>query len=126
MKYHYRIYAKALAATAAKHLSPEAVTKGAHHFLAVLERNGDRAALPKIVALAEELFLKRGGKKKVVVESARPLVAHARAELENKFAKGDVIEEKIVPSLIAGVRITVNGEEQLDMSFSHKMNKLFT
>lgn len=38
---------------------------------------------------------------------------------------GDIVEEKINPILVAGLKVIVNGERQLDMSLAHKLNNIF-
>lgn len=125
MKRDYKSYAKALAEVALKDLSPTASKHAMENFLAVVKKNGDGAILAKIIAHAEALYMKKGDRRSVVVESARPLSKSAHADVMKHLEKKDVVEEKVNPALIAGVRITVNGERELDMSFATKVNQLF-
>jgi F0F1-type ATP synthase delta subunit len=39
--------------------------------------------------------------------------------------KSDIVEEKINPDLIAGIKITINDEMQFDGSFAKKVKELF-
>jgi F0F1-type ATP synthase delta subunit len=125
MKHTYKDYAQALADTALSHHTPAESKKIAERFLEIVEQNGDRKMLAKIVAHAELLYRRKSGTANVVLESARPLPKSARASIAKHFGSHDAVEEKINPSLIAGVRVTINGEQELDMSFAHKVNNLF-
>lgn len=125
MKRDYKSYAQALAQTALKDLSSTASKKATERFLEIVEKNGDRRQLAKIVTHAELLYMKKSGKHRVVVESAHPLSKSAQSDILKHLERKDVVEEKINPSLLAGVRITINGERELDMSFRRKLNKLF-
>ncbi len=73
MKYQAKFYAAALAEVAAEPLKPEAEKKVMQNFLALVRKNGDLHQLPKIMSEAERLLRKRTGRRKVVLESARPL-----------------------------------------------------
>ena len=47
--------------------------------------------------------------------------------LEKSFIKkGDIVQEKINPALVAGVKIIVDGNRQLDLSLLSKLNKIQT
>ena len=39
--------------------------------------------------------------------------------------KGDVVEEKINPDLVAGIKITANDEMQFDASLKRKLDDVF-
>ncbi len=84
------------------------------NFLRVLEKNGDTKKLKEIVAMAEKMMYR-----KITIETAR------KVKVAWPKKKNDLIEEKINPSLIAGVKITVNGERQLDFSLKNKLEKIF-
>ena len=45
--------------------------------------------------------------------------------LKDFFKKGDSIEEKINPEIIAGVKIVIDHEKQLDVSLQKKLQQLF-
>lgn len=125
MKRDYKSYAQALAEVALKDLSPTDSKHAMENFLALVKKNGDGSMLAKIIAHADSLYMKKGDRRSVIVESARPLSRSAHADIAKHLEKKDIVEEKINPELIAGVRITVNNEHELDMSFSSKVNQLF-
>jgi len=91
----------------------------AKHFLRILQKNGDTKKLKEIVLLTEKLLLEKSGNKKVIIEMAR------KAAVKLSLKKGDVVEEKINPDLIAGVKIIIDGEKQLDFSLKNKLEKIF-
>lgn len=133
MKYLPRTYARAFAEAAAS------VPKGReseiiNNFLFLIKKSGDLAHIGKIVELAEEAVLKNSGHDKWIVESARLLKASfasggslkdVRGLFKNLIKHGDILEEKINSELIAGVRITQNGERQFDGSLRAKIEQLF-
>ena len=59
------------------------------------------------------------------IETAREMSDSQNELLKHKFSNKDHVEFKINPELVAGVRITVNGEEELNNSLQNKLNKLF-
>lgn len=117
-----KIYAKALSESVLKAKS-EQEKKIAENFLRVIKLNGDEQKTKEIIFLTEDLLLKKSGNKKIILETARKTDSKKLAAAMAK--KGDVIQEKISPELIAGVKITINGEKQLDFSLSNKLNGIF-
>ncbi len=111
MKYAADLYAKAFLETKA---DPK-------RLLAVVKKNGDLLGLHKIVAAIETLLVKKAGGHIVHLEFART------NELADKFvfSPKDRVSISINPALIAGVRITIDGEKEFDNSFQRKVNQLF-
>lgn len=123
MKYKAKKYAEALAGAITK---PGAdADKISKNFLKLLEKNGDMKKAKEILALAESLFIKKTGRRKVVVETARKMKAKQKDLVESLAHKGDIVEEKINPDLLAGIKIIIN-DEQLDLSMQRKINNLFS
>ena len=125
MKYQAHIYAKALVEvlgdTAKTGAKDDALI--AKNFLELVARNGDAGHLKKILEEASRFARGRSGVRKVTIESARTLNA-AQMETMKRFMKeGDVVEKRIDPNLIAGVRITLNEELQFDGSLKNKLNR---
>lgn len=121
MKIKSKIYAQALAELM---IGGKDLEKISEKFLKLLDKNGDMRRAKEIVALAEEIFAKKLGKKKIVVETARKILPQ-QEELVGSVAKpGDAIYKKINPELIAGIKIIVN-DEQLDMSVQNKLRNIF-
>ncbi len=91
-------------------------------FFKLLEKNEDLKKVKEIVRLAEILYLKKIGKEKVILETARKIIT--KDILKKMIKKGDIVEEKINPELIAGIKVIIDGEKQLDFSLSKKLNDI--
>src|SRR3989344_8134749 len=89
-------------------------------FLRVIEKNGDFSRLEKIVTAIEELVTKEAGGRMVHLEFARE---HEHIK-KFKFSPKDHVKISINPTLIAGVRVTIDGSSELDQSFKRKVNQL--
>lgn len=126
MKYTARLYADALAAALHEATSREQEKTIIGNFAKLVLKRGDEALLPKALELAERLLAKQGKGDVVVIESARPLSNADRTKFTKQFSKAGHVEERIVPSLVAGVRITVNDERELDASLVARLRTLFT
>jgi F0F1-type ATP synthase delta subunit len=126
MKHSATLYAKALAEAAQEHPSSASKEDLAQNLLALVKRNGDERQLPKIVELAERLLAVKTGRRLVTITSARPLPESLRKALRAELGQTDIVSETVEPNLVAGVKITINGEQQLDASLKRKLDKLFT
>lgn len=122
MKYKSKIYAKALIDIVTDKKVDQSKIIG--RFFKLLEKNGDMKKVKEIVALAEKLFFKKTGKKKIVLETARDI--KIKNLLNNIFGLNNFIVEKINPEIVAGVKIIVDGEQQLDFSLQSKLDKIFS
>ena len=124
MKYSVNAYAKALAEAAldGKAHAPEVIK----NFLALVRKNGDEAHMRSIIAAAERFMWKKSALRKVTVESARKLKQPVHALFREIIGSNDVVEERINAALVAGVRITINEEMQLDGSLRGTLDKLFS
>lgn len=123
MKHSAHIYAKALVEVLS---DPKAKDDAriAKNFLALVARNGDAGHLKKILEEASRFARSRSGVRKVTVESARALNATQIGAMKRFIKEGDVVERRIDPNLIAGVRITLNEELQFDGSLKNKLNRV--
>ena len=124
MRYPADTYAKALLASL-EGKSGEEQQSIMRRFLAAVKKFGDEKNLPKILVAFELLTVKRNGGREVVMESAREIPATLRKELEARFKSEDLIRERINPSLIAGIRILIDGEWMVDASLKRRLEKLF-
>ncbi len=122
MKYPVLFYAKALAMAVAEAGKSDAVAK---NFLALVRRNGDGRYLPKIVRESERLMRKQHGVREITVASARGLKQPPRALLKNFAKPEDEVYGVIMPELVAGVKIMVDGEAQFDGSLKGKIDRMF-
>ena len=118
-----KIYAKALAEALDKKGADE--KKISANFVKLLVKSGDEKKAKQILDLAQDLLLKKQGKKKIIIESARELNNHNKNLLEKIAKDGDVLKEKINQDLIAGVKITINNEKQFDASLKNKLQNIF-
>ncbi|MFH0890476.1 MAG: F0F1 ATP synthase subunit delta [Candidatus Liptonbacteria bacterium] len=125
MKYRPKIYASALAEIAGGKISAERESGVIEKFLELVGKNGDTASLPKIIAATEKILRAKDGIRRVVLESARELSPGQKKSLLDLVREDDLIEEKINPDLIAGVKVTVDEERQLDFSLRRKLDRLF-
>lgn len=105
MKYKAKDYARAIAGV--KKFDPKV-------FLRLLEKNGDLKKAKAIIAELEKL-----NHRKVVIETAR------KTKTTWDFGKNDIVEEKVNLELVAGAKITINGEKQIDFSLKNKLEKIF-
>ena len=125
MKYAPNIYAQALVRVIketpkSKH---EEVVK---NFCDVVRKHGDLGHADKIIEAIAQLETHEKGGKVVNVEFAREMPAAAIKKVIKEFKAHDLVSVKITPALVAGVRITVDGEKEMDGSLQHKLNKLFS
>ncbi len=95
------------------------------NFLKLLVKNGKEGKAGEIIALARELLLKKKGNKKIILETARKMTQSQKDLLKSMAKEGDIVEEKINSELIAGVKIIINNEKQLDQTLFKKINNLF-
>lgn len=124
MKYKAKQYAEALATLMAEKKPAEQEAKLAKSFFKFLEKNGDIKKAKEIFTLAESLFIKKTGRRKFSVETARKLKPKQQDLINTLAHQGDIIDEKINPELIAGIKIIIN-DNQLDLSMQKKLQKIF-
>lgn len=122
MKHSPRDYALALS---------ESLEKSKDHkhlisrFIEVVKKNGDHNILSKIFDTFKKIVTKKNGGSHIAVEFARTPTESQLSSITKKFSSKDWIETSINPSLIAGVRITFDGEREVDNSLLRKIHKLF-
>lgn len=123
MKYTTEIYASALREVIgeAKPSKRDAIVK---RFVQAVIRRGDARKLPTIARELEQDEVHARGGRMVEVESVSAL-RHNMSKLKNLFKEADHIETRINPELIAGTRITIDGERELDFSLARQLNKMF-
>ena len=92
--------------------------------VAMVIKNGDRQGLNKIAEKVEMLLVRKKGWHVITVESARPLSAKSRKELLSRFRASDIVREEISPELVAGARLTWDGERELDLSFTGVIKRI--
>lgn len=120
MKYSVNNYVGAFT-QAVKKSSQEQVVAS---FAKLLKKTGDIKHSQKVIEAIHKKLVNEKGGKWVNIETAREL-ALKKEKLKHNFSAKDHIDFKINPELIAGVLVTVNGEEELNNSLRSKLNKLF-
>jgi len=123
-KYKSKIYAKALADLILDQKNQDKNRKIINNFLEFLVKNGDIKKSKEIISLIEAIFLNETGGRKITVETARKIDNFNFDKIFN-ISKNDSIEEKVNPKLIAGIKVIVNNEKQLDFSLKRKLEKIF-
>lgn len=119
-----RVYASAFLASVEG--KPSEQKERMENFIALVQRNGDWARRAHIVREIEHQWRLNQNRPLLTVESARPLTGDQKKLLKkNAGLEHADIEERENPDLIAGVKITVDGEMQLDASLSHLLRQVF-
>ena len=96
------------------------------HLRRALAKRGDAHRLPQVLREIERLEVKSKGGRMITIASARPLSPSQEHALTKNFASPDHVTTEIDPRLIAGVRITIDDERELDLSLTGKLRTLFT
>lgn len=125
MKYTTRQYVEALL-DALEDKSGRGRSEVIRRFLFVVRKNKDWAKLGRILQEAERQSLRKQGMRKVEVESAAPLSREFRKEIEKILGKKLVLEEKVRPELLAGMKILIDGEVLIDGSGKRILDMLST
>ncbi len=96
-------------------------------FIEAIRRHNDWSRRHQILTACEKKWRRAEGRTLVTIESARELSKEQRAKLTKQFKdKHHDVEYKTNPSLIAGVKILIDDEKQLDGSLRRKLNEIFS
>ena len=123
MKYTSEIYARAVREAIDEAPAGER-DKVFKRFVHAAARRGDAR---KLSAVAKELERSGGrakGGRMITIEFARPL-GGGTSKFRNLLKSEDCLENQINPDLIAGARITIDEERELDFSLARRLNKMF-
>ena len=125
MKYSPILYARSLFAVLkdSKPSSHESVIK---KFWETVRKNGDESRVGKIVNSFEEITVKDRGGRVVLLETAREIPHKIFENFQNLFNTRDLVKKKVNDTLVAGVRVEVDGDMELDYSLNSKFRKMFT
>lgn len=129
MKHSPSLYARAFALSALARRSdakagPATDATLVKNLIALVRKNGDAKDLPKIAAEAGRLLREKEGIRKFTIESARPLSTTLRDALRGMAGQKDVVHEKVDPSLVAGVRVTVDDDRRFDATLARRLQKM--
>jgi F0F1-type ATP synthase delta subunit len=96
------------------------------NLLAALGRKGDRHRFAQVVREIERFEAREVGGRMVTIEFAREMSDKKTRELTKAFAPKDRVTTQIRPELIAGARVMIDDERELDLSLRGRMRALFT
>ena len=94
-------------------------------FLEIIRKNGDWSGLNKIFKVVQSMTVKKAGGHIVKIETARHVPNELSENLKKCFQEHDLLELAINPDLVAGVKILIDEEKELDFSLKRKLQKLF-
>jgi len=120
-----KLYAKALAEIILQKHTPAEEKKIVDNFLKLLEKSGMEKKAKEIITLAEDFILRKQGNSKITFETARKASSLQKKLLQSIAKEGDIVNERISPELIAGVKIIINNEKQFDGSLQKKLQNIF-
>ncbi len=123
MKYLLNNYVQAL--TQALEQNPHDKENIISNFVKLLKKTRDIRSSAKIIEAVNKKLVNDKGGNWVNIEAARKLSESNQKSLKNKFSEKDNINFNVNSELVAGVRLTINGEEELDNSLNNKLKKLF-
>lgn len=124
MRYSPRQYAAALLALL-KGRSEVEQQRLQKQFLVLVGQKGDSRRLGLILKEVEKQDLREQGLKKVLVETPDPVTPQIKKGIRAVLGKDILIQEKINPGLIAGIKILINDEILVDASAKTQLRKLF-
>ena len=95
------------------------------NFVTLLSKNGDIAKRNKIVEAVHKKLVNSNGGRWVIIELARETDNRKLDLIKGSFSAKDHVDVRINTRLVAGIRVTVDGEEEMDNSLDNKLKKLF-
>ena len=95
------------------------------NFVAMLRSRFSIKKASKAAEEAERALVSMNGGRTIETHSAFPLEKNIKEQLRGILGKKDRIIERIDPSLIAGVKVVIDGEAAIDNTFRRKLQKLF-
>lgn len=125
MKYPAKIYSQALASVILEKQTEAEKEKAVFNMINLLKKNGGEKEIKKIIGLTQEILAKKAGNKFIIFETARDLSENGRKIITEIVKKGDLVEKRINPEIIAGIKIIINNEMELDNTILRKINKIF-
>lgn len=89
-------------------------------FIKLVAKNGDLARSSKIIEAVENILIKKNGGRLIEIDVARSV----RIAMQKLFSSKDKVVLHINSELIAGMRITIDGERELDNTLKRKLEKI--
>lgn len=125
MKYASHLYAQAFCKALAEAATPQQKNSVVERFAIVLKRNGDMRRQDILLAAVERELVRAAHGRRITIETARRVPRDLARAVRSFATERDVIKERIVPALIAGVRIIIDGEREFDGSLKRKLETLW-
>lgn len=124
MRYTTRQYAHALygALRGAEDKEGQAILR---RFYAFVVRNRDQQHTGRIAEEVEKIHNAEKGFHAIAVESASPVSASLKKDIENIFGGKIIFHESIHPRLLAGIKCIIDGDTVIDASAQGQLRKLF-
>ncbi len=117
-----KLYAKALAEIISDGKTADKTI--INNFVKLLISAGCEGKTKEILDLAQDVLLAKEGKRKITFETARKVSVSQEKLLESFVKKGDIVQKKTNPELIAGIKIIINDSKQFDASMQSKLSKI--
>ncbi len=128
MKCTPEIYARALSNATAE-AKPAERANILRRFVRAVAKRGDARKLPAVLAILEyQAVHARGGRMITIETTGNPKgqsFGTQRTVLWRLFKPADHIETREAPELIAGARIVIDGEREIDFSLARRLKKIF-
>lgn len=125
MKYAPHLYAQAFRKALAEAATPQQKNTVAERFVTLLTRTGDIRRQDIILAAVERELVRAARGRHITIETARQVPKELAVAMRSFVAEHDVVEERIVPALIAGARIIIDNEREFDGSLKRKLDTLW-
>ncbi len=122
MKYPAHAYGKALLDLLEEY--PERESEIIKGFWKTISASGDVAHAEKIFSSMKTMIARREGKAEIKVYSARPLSESNKKSIEDAFGGKARIESVVLPEIIAGIKMIVNGTVVVDATLKTKLRSL--
>ncbi len=125
MKISSKLYAKVFSEMT-KGKSPKEIEALAKKLAAMISKNGDIGRTEEILKFAARYAREAAGKHLVNVETARELPENFYADIMRKLGEKEYdVEKNINEDLVAGAKLTVDDERELDLSLRAILKNLF-
>ncbi|MDA1334713.1 MAG: F0F1 ATP synthase subunit delta [bacterium] len=124
MKYSTDSYVKALIDSCQDRNEKEA-TEIVQKFVRALHKNGDDARAKNIIRALGAESLKRKGAREITLEFARRQKTETISAFKKLFGAEDRVVIKTNPTLIAGVRVSIDGSREFDGTLHGKLKAMF-
>ena len=126
MRYPAKHYARAFAECIHDRMTSAEKDALVMNFIASIRKHGDSSKLSSIFKETAKMLRKKTGAREVLIEAARPLKSDPAHVFKGLIGPHDTVETHVAPELVAGVKITVDGEREFDMTLARKLTQLFS